>query len=216
MERNVVDLKRYIDITKSYEHLGSSLCRSLPGFHAFTGCDYNPAFFKRGKQRPFNILKKSEEYQRAFLQFGEVQLFTDDDKKLKVFNVMQKFICDIYNVSGILDVDAARLQLFINTYSVSDVSEEFNRRSVRNFDSCNLPPCKSELLQQFYRANYIASIWNNAHTQNFPGFSPENNGWTLNENQYQFYWFDGDQLPSLVCELLENESGMLNSHQIYF
>lgn len=188
----------------------------MPGFHAFTGCDYNPAFFKRGKQRPFNILKKNVEYQQAFLQFGEEELFTDYDTKQKVFDVIQKFICDVYNVPGIIDVDAARLQLFINTYTVSDVSEEFNRKSVRNFDSCNLPPCKSELFQQFCRANYIASIWNNAHAQNLPDFGPENNGWTLDENQYQFYWFDGDQLPSFVSELLENESGMLSSHQINF
>lgn len=88
------------------------------------------------------------------------------------------------------------------------MSEEFNRKSVRNFDSCNLPPCKSQLFQQCCRANYIANIWNNAHTQNLPDFSPENNGWTLDENQYQFYWFDGDQLPSFVSELLENVSGM--------
>lgn len=208
--------QRYVDITKIYEHLGSTLCRSLPGFHAFTGCDYNPAFFKRGKQRPFNILKKNVEYQQAFLQFGEEELFTDYDTKQKVFDVIQKIICDVYNVPGIIDVDAARLQLFINTYTVSDVSEEFNRKSVRNFDSCNLPPCKSELFQQFCRANYIASIWNNAHAQNLPDFGPENNGWTLDENQYQFYWFDGDQLPSFVSELLENESGMLSSHQINF
>lgn len=54
--------QRYIDLTKVYEYLGPSLCRSLPGFHTLTGCDYNPAFFKKGKQRPFNILKKKHEY----------------------------------------------------------------------------------------------------------------------------------------------------------
>lgn len=31
--------QRYINLTKVYENLGSSLCRSLPGFHALTGCD---------------------------------------------------------------------------------------------------------------------------------------------------------------------------------
>ncbi|GBP30951.1 hypothetical protein EVAR_28594_1 [Eumeta japonica] len=39
--------QRYINLTKVYEHLGPSLSRSLPGFHALTGCDFNPAFFKR-------------------------------------------------------------------------------------------------------------------------------------------------------------------------
>ena len=50
---------RYIDVTKIYEQFGSSLCRSLPGFDAITGFDYNPAFFKKDKQKPFNILKQN-------------------------------------------------------------------------------------------------------------------------------------------------------------
>ncbi|GFX08079.1 uncharacterized protein TNCV_1237581 [Trichonephila clavipes] len=36
--------------------------------------------------------------------------------------------------------------------------------------------------------------------------SPENNGWTLEDNQYHFNWFDGDQLPAFVSESLQDES----------
>lgn len=32
------------------------------------------------------------------------------------------FFCDIYNVPEIIDVDAARLKLFINTHMVSDIN----------------------------------------------------------------------------------------------
>ena len=38
---------RYVDIIKIYEQLGASLCRSLPGFHSITGCDYNPDFLRK-------------------------------------------------------------------------------------------------------------------------------------------------------------------------
>ncbi|GFW37608.1 uncharacterized protein TNCV_4028041 [Trichonephila clavipes] len=76
---------RYIDITKDYEHLGYSLSRCLPGFHAITGCDYNPAFFKKGKQKPFNTLKKNEEYQEAFMKFGNPDLFRDLELEKNVF-----------------------------------------------------------------------------------------------------------------------------------
>ncbi|CAG9785380.1 unnamed protein product [Diatraea saccharalis] len=89
--------------------------------------------------------------------------------------------------------------------TVDNVNEEFQRQNVRNFDASNLPPCKSELLQQFRRANYIASIWSNAHMKNPSILSPENNGWVLKDSQYNFNWFDGDQLPSFVSESLENE-----------
>lgn len=37
--------QRYIDLSGICEHLGPSICRSLIGLHAMTGCDYNPAFF---------------------------------------------------------------------------------------------------------------------------------------------------------------------------
>lgn len=40
----------YINVTELYEAFGSSLRASLPGFHAFTGCDFNPAFYRRGKK----------------------------------------------------------------------------------------------------------------------------------------------------------------------
>lgn len=54
------DKQRYIDISNICEQLRPSLCRSLPVFHGITGCDYNPAYFEKGKQTPFNIMKKKE------------------------------------------------------------------------------------------------------------------------------------------------------------
>lgn len=200
---------RYIDITEIYKHLGPTLSRCLPGFHAITGCDYNPAFFRKDKQRPFNVLKKKVEYQIAFMKLGDVDLFSDLELEQNMFKTIQKFICELYNVAGIIDVDAARLQLFINTYMVCDVNEEFNRKNVKNFDASNLPPCKSELSQQFRRANYITSLWKNAHMKKISIFSPDNNGWTLKDNKYHFNWFDGDQLPSFVSESLQEESGII-------
>ncbi|GFY05453.1 uncharacterized protein TNCV_961481 [Trichonephila clavipes] len=68
---------------------------------------------------------------------------------------------------------------------VSDVNEEFNRNNVKNFDANNLPTCKSALLQKFRRANYINSLWSNAHMKGLSIFSPENNGWTL-EDKHTF------------------------------
>ncbi|CAH2096953.1 unnamed protein product [Euphydryas editha] len=198
--------QRYVDLNAIYEQLGPSLCRSLPAFHAITGCDFNPALFKKGKQKPFNILKKNEEYQQAFHRFGTLDFVGDVDEEERVFNIIQKFICDVYNVPEIIDVDAARLQLFINTYMVSDINEKFNQKNLRNFDASNLPPCKSELWQQFRRASYIASLWNNASMKMINIFNPENNGWTLQDGKYDFHWFDGDQLPGFVSESLEEQS----------
>lgn len=36
-------------------------------------------------------------------------------------------------------------------------------------------------------------------------FSPENNGWRLEDNQYLFNWFDWYQLPDIVTEPFEKQ-----------
>ncbi|KZR97548.1 Uncharacterized protein APZ42_007508, partial [Daphnia magna] len=48
---------RFIDITTLSLKLGPALCKALPGFHAFTGSDYTPAFSYKGKVRPLQILE---------------------------------------------------------------------------------------------------------------------------------------------------------------
>lgn len=44
-----------------------------------SNCDYNVTFFKKDKQRRFNILRKDKDYQDAFNRFGELQLFNDTE-----------------------------------------------------------------------------------------------------------------------------------------
>ena len=61
MNVGVSNFLRYVDVTKLYSHLGPDLCKSLPGFHALTGCDCNP-FFRKGKKKPLMMLRKSKEY----------------------------------------------------------------------------------------------------------------------------------------------------------
>ena len=40
---------RFIDNTKAHEQRSKLLTKSLIGFHTFTGCNFNPAFFNKGK-----------------------------------------------------------------------------------------------------------------------------------------------------------------------
>ncbi|KAF9408395.1 hypothetical protein HW555_011898 [Spodoptera exigua] len=61
------------------------------------------------------------------------------------------------------------------------------------------------MLLKFRRANYIASVWNNASAKMINILNPENYGWTLEDDKYHFHWFDGDQLPDFVSQSLEEE-----------
>lgn len=55
MEYGTNNFKKWINISELYTKLGPSLCQSLPGFHALTGCDFNPSFLRRGKKTFPNI-----------------------------------------------------------------------------------------------------------------------------------------------------------------
>ena len=50
IESGVSGTTNYIDVCKVYENFGELLCKALTGFHAITGCDYNPSFYRKGKR----------------------------------------------------------------------------------------------------------------------------------------------------------------------
>lgn len=63
------------------------------------------------------------------------------------------------------------------------MNETFDKKYL-NYDSSNLPPCRSELHEHFLRAQYIASVWSNANLKEPTTSTPENNGWILDDNKY--------------------------------
>ena len=79
---------RYISVNNIYAKLGSKLCKALPAFHAFTGCDYTACFSRKGKVRPFKLLEKNDEAQEVFGSIGEEE---------KVC-VIEKFVCQMYGM----------------------------------------------------------------------------------------------------------------------
>ena len=66
IECGVSNSRHTIDVHAGHKLLGLALCKAFPGFHVFTGCDYNPAFFRKGKQRPFKTLRKKRGVSEGF------------------------------------------------------------------------------------------------------------------------------------------------------
>lgn len=63
------------------------------------------------------------------MKFGDTEMIEDPQEQERIFNIIQSFMCYLYNVGNFIDVDAARLQMFIDSYSVSDVNEAFNKKN---------------------------------------------------------------------------------------
>lgn len=125
--------------------------------------------------------------------------------KLRIL-IIQKYTCLMYNAKKSIDVDDGRFQLFVHSYKAAGTEENFNKK-LRSCDASSIPPCKSELFQQVLRTHYISRIWKNAHMKEPTSLSPTEYGWMEIGNCYVFKWFEGDQLPSSVSDLILNSEG---------
>lgn len=211
---------RYIELHKLYEHLGSSLCKSLPAFHAFTGCDFSAAFHGKGKIKPFKLLQQNHEFQEYFSALGLSEEVEED-----VSSKLENFVCSMYGNPTVTSVNKLRFILFNKLCKYSDKNPLNKIKGmyapvllliyytyiimycVSEFDASMLPPCFSVLYQKIKRVNFITAIWKSAVHMKPPHFVAQNNGWIEKDNSLDFYWFGGTQTPTDVHQILdENES----------
>lgn len=97
----------------------------------------------------------------------------------------------------------ARYEKFLATYNTTNL--RVFMKKVVSYDSSNLPPCERELHQQLLRTAYITNIWRNCHLKEPTTLTPENNGWKIIDNGYDFNWFEGDTVPSSIYDILSQE-----------
>ncbi|CAG9760131.1 unnamed protein product [Ceutorhynchus assimilis] len=157
MQHGVGNNLKTMNFNQLYSKLGQWLCTALPGFHAFTGCDYNPALFRKGNKRPFHVLMASREYQEAFEKLADLKA----NRYENVLKQIEQFVCRFYSLKKINEVNGARFTLFQNTYNFKNTSDYF-RFTKKKFDGSSLPPCRAELKKHLLRAAYISNIRRNA------------------------------------------------------
>ena len=111
---------KYLDVSRIVERIGASTCKSLPGFHVFTGCDTVSAFQRRGKVLVLQIMAQDQGFQEVFQGLGrEWQLANE------LYRDLQRFNCAMYcKNAGTNEVNKLRYRL-----KKGDV------------DSNQLPPC---------------------------------------------------------------------------
>ena len=102
---------RYISIDQACEKFCSSLCNTLPAFHAFTGCDYTASFKRKGKVAPFKLLEKSTEAREVFTEMG-----TEISLNSSILESVEKFLCLLYAEKKCSSIYDVRLQIFLEKY----------------------------------------------------------------------------------------------------
>ncbi|GFT82580.1 uncharacterized protein TNCV_1633821 [Trichonephila clavipes] len=170
------------------------------------GCDYTPAFFRKGKLRPFKLLEKSVEYQLACQEI----ITDDDDERERIFATLEKFVCHMYGVPNSSNVNDVLFYLFSKTYQSKELNDNFEKKC-RSFDSLSLSPCKAELYQHLLRVWYVTKFWRNAHLKNPSSLSPLASGWIANDDKYDFVWFAGEQFPSSAADIVIEKPTLLEN-----
>lgn len=102
----------YYKINNIWEKLGESKSRSLPAFHAFSGCDTTSCFFRKGKKSAWKAWKCYPEATEAFLSIAE-KPFDELNAETFQFRHLERLTVVMYDSTSTLSsVNEARRELF--------------------------------------------------------------------------------------------------------
>ena len=127
---------RYININQLFHQLGEPLCKALPFYRSFTGCDYTSSFNRKGKIKPFKLLQKNPELQDALLNLSYSEGISDDIK-----SIIESFVCQMYGRKKTNSIDQARLEIFVTKYEPKKGSAPLNQIQAKKLDSSIMPLC---------------------------------------------------------------------------
>jgi hypothetical protein len=188
--------RRYIGISQLAEELPQSLINALSALHAFTGCDYTASFLGKGKVRPLNLMLRSDEYSNVFSNLGNTTVPASCDVVM-----VEKFTCTLYGMPKLRQVNDARLAKFQLKYAPKKTDQPLKK--IKGADPSSMPPYQKVLFYKILRTNYVAALWKNATQPTPTASNPLENGWQLSDDgSYEFTWYDGDQMPDKVAEIL--------------
>jgi len=180
--------RRYIDLSAIASKIGSSLCKALPGFHAFTGCDYTSFFIRKGKKRPLKIAEENDSFLDAFSALAAEQV---DEATC---NVLEENTAKLYDAKKTMPLNEHRFMVFEKSFGPKKGKQPFAR--LKGVDASRIPPCENVVQQKIHRSNFVAMTWHVACNNAVP--KDPQQGWELVDNSYQTVWFTGPQMPDRV------------------
>ena len=101
------DRRCFVHLSRLAHALGTEICTSLPGYHAFTGCDTTSAFYGKGKKRSFEILIKD-----GTIQAGMAGLGVAPECSLDTQKSCELFVCRLYEQQNCTSINEARYKIF--------------------------------------------------------------------------------------------------------
>ncbi|PIK36416.1 hypothetical protein BSL78_26761 [Apostichopus japonicus] len=150
--------------------LGTTTCKAMALFHAFTGSDSTSSFKFKGKRYCCKLMQEVPTLMEEFATIVDTQFQTSP--KLK--EVTRNFVCRLYSKESNeeSDVDLVRMRLF----------------SQKTRDVERIPPTIDALDQHLKRSVFQASIWTTAQRSMMPVNNPINHGWKEEDGKLLPIW----------------------------
>ena len=145
--------RRIINISEISSYLEEKqigMSEALIGFHALTGCNFNSAFYKKGKASPFNLLEKDANHVHALTSLCSEEVD---------IQAVTKYVCRVYGFKGISDINEARYQSFMKLTKATN-----GNINLKKINCASLPPCEKTLKQHVLHSNYVSIMLSRANT----------------------------------------------------
>ena len=100
------NIRRYIDVSYIASALDvkhNGLVTSIPGLHAFNGCDFIAAFYNQKKVKALEILEREDTVGTFTEFFGSMTSIENPNQ-----TIAEEFLCSLYGMKDIKDVNEAR------------------------------------------------------------------------------------------------------------
>lgn len=115
---------REIDVRKAFQTITPMMINALPSWFIFTGCDYEPSFYKKGRKTCWKTFEKSVAAQCVFSRMGAGDTLKEFD-----ISVLGEFVCSLYGEAKRSDVNQARVSIFKKAYDDhNDFTKKGNKR----------------------------------------------------------------------------------------
>ena len=170
-----VNTRCYVDINNLAKTI--NYVDELPGIYVYTGCDYTPAFYQKGKVRPLALMMKHQKYLDAFSSLGNASLEESCIKSI------EEFTCALYGYSRMTNIHQVIKCEFEKRSKSKPKGNPLDR--IKSVDPTTFPPNYNTIYEQI----------NHKATEPYQSFEndPVGYGYQLIKQPFKF----GNEMVSL-------------------
>ena len=130
---------------------------------------------------------------------------------MKIIDDLDDFVCTLYGFPNIHSVDDVTVRMFEQKYAPNNENDPL--MSISGMNPSLMPPCHRVLLQKIKRANFVDKLWKSANQAVPIQSSPVGSGWLLEDNVYRIHWYEGDQVPRNLGQLVEGGNVLAEDYE---